>query len=754
VSKTTAAFADGDRGARESAPAWTAWAFAAATLLGAFLLFQVQPLVGKFILPWFGGATAVWTTCMLFFQIALFGGYAYSHLLVGRLSLRSQVVVHCLLLLAAVAVLPIVPSSAWKPTGDAAPTLVILVLLTATVGLPYFVLSTTSPLIQAWFSRSFPGRMPYRLYALSNLGSFLALLSYPFVFEPALSLATQARLWSWAFLVYVALAALGGIAVWRLRLAQSTLTRSVGEAVTCDPRLRFGLVSGSTVGGIQNACEAPQGSSTATGWLQRALWLLLPACASLVLLATTNHVCQDVAAVPLLWIVPLSLYLLTFIICFDHPRWYVRPLWAGLAVLGIAAVMGSDKMLDWITEPYQHEGMVLTYAHQLCLHFGTMFLICMVCHGELVRLRPAPQRLTEFYLLLSAGGALGGTIAGLVAPQLFKTFLEWNIGMLAAYALATAVLFLAVPRRGMRRSAGLLLCGFAAGGFIPVLLWQGDFRSQASYEPRLVDRQRNFYGVVSVWEYDRDNPELHRFCMKHGAILHGEQFTAPEECRQPFNYYTCESGIGRAIVALQKTNDRLRVGVVGLGVGTLACYARRGDHFTFYEINPAVCEMAEKYFSYLNDARERGATIDLSMGDARLVLERQAPQAFDLLVLDAFSGGSVPVHLLTREAMDIYRRHVAADDVIVIHATNSYLYLFPVVRALAEDARLGWRRVHTTKDSDRFRLASDWVIISRRESLLDAIPNVPPPSTQRDGFAVPVWTDQNNNQFRIMIGSR
>ena len=732
MSKTTASFADGDRGARGSAPAWTAWAFAGATLLGAFLLFQVQPLVGKFILPWFGGATAVWTTCMLFFQNVLVGGYAYSHLSVSRLSPRSQVVVHCLLLLAAVAMLPIVPNTAWKPTGDTAPTLAILLLLSATVGLPYFVLSTTSPLIQAWFSRSFPGRVPYRLYALSNLGSFLALLSYPFVFEPAFSLATQARLWLWAFPVYAALAAVGGIAAWRLS------------------RGRSGVME------VQNACEAAysQGPSNAGPWLQRALWLLLPACASLVLLATTNHVCQDVAAVPLLWIVPLSLYLLTFVICFDHPRWYVRPLWAGLAVLGIAAVMGSDKMLDWITEPYQHEGMVLTYAHQLCLHFGTMFLICMVCHGELVRLRPAPQRLTEFYLMLSAGGALGGAIAGLVAPQLFKTYLEWNIGMLAGYALATVVLFLAVPRRGMRRSAGLLLCGFAAGGFIPVLLWQGDFRPQASSGPRLVDRQRNFYGVVSVWEYDRDNPDLHRFCMKHGAILHGEQFTAPERRRQPFNYYTRESGIGRAILELQKRHDRLRVGIVGLGVGTLACYARRGDHFTFYEINPAVCEMAERYFSYLNDARERGATIDLSMGDARLVLERQEPQQFDLLVLDAFSGGSVPVHLLTREAMDIYRRHVAADDVIVIHATNSYLYLFPVVRALAEDAQLGWRRVHTTKDSDRFRLASDWVVISRRESLLDAIPNVPPPSTQCDGFIIPVWTDQNNNQFRILVGSR
>ncbi len=727
----------------KTAPAWTAWLFAGATLLGAFLLFQIQPLISKFILPWFGGAPAVWTTCMLFFQVVLFGGYAYSHLLVSRLAPRGQAIVQGLLLLAAMTVLPIAPSTSWKPIDSSAPTARILLLLTATVGLPYFVLSTTSPLLQAWFSRSFPGRAPYRLYSLSNFGSLLALLSYPLVFEPAFDLATQSRLWSWAFPAYAVLTAVCGAAVRRLYRTRSGVieARSASEDVQIHTSLalRASIVVTSTV--------VPR-------WFQRVLWLLLPAWASLVLLATTNHVCQDVAVVPFLWVVPLSLYLLTFIICFDHPRWYVRPLWASLAVIGIAAVMGTDKMLDWLTESYRHEGMLLTYAHQLVLHFGTMFCICMVCHGELVRLRPDPRHLTEFYLMLSAGGALGGAVVSLAAPHLFKTFLEWNIGMLIAYTLATVVLFLAVPKTGPRRTAALLSCGFAVGGFFPLLFWQGDLRPQAAADPRLVGRQRNFYGVVSVWEFDCDRPDLHRILIKHGTILHGQQFVAPDKRRLPLNYYTYESGIGRTMLELQKPHKPLRVGVAGLGAGTLACYARAGDHFTFYEINPVVREMAEKFFSYLSDARDRGAAIEVIMGDARLSLQRQDPQRFDLLVLDAFSGDSVPVHLLTREAMDIYRRHVADDNVIAVHATNTYLYLFPVVRALAEDAHLGWRRVHTTEDAGRFRLRGDWVVVSGRQSFLDAIPNVPPPPQQHDDFRIPVWTDQNNNLFRILAGGR
>ncbi len=736
MSETTASLAsDQQRGTEKIAPAWMAWAFAGATLLGAFLLFQIQPLISKFILPWFGGAPAVWTTCMLFFQIVLFGGYAYSHLIVGRLSSRSQAVVQGLLLLAAIAVLPIAPSAAWKPTDSSLPTLRILLLLTAAVGLPYFVLSTTSPLVQSWFSRSFPGRTPYRLYALSNFGSLLALLSYPFVFEPAFDLTMQSRLWSWAFPVYALLTALCGAAVWRLNRGGSE------AAPTAD--LETGASEPSTT------------STTSPSWGHRILWLLLPACASLILLATTNHVCENVPVSPILWVVPLSLYLLTFIISFDHSRWYVRPLWAILAVLGIAALMGSDRMLDWVGTMFQHEGMSLTYADELILNFGTMFCICMVCHGELVRLRPDPRHLTEFYLMLSAGGALGGVAVSLAAPHLFRTVLEWNIGMIAAYGMAAVVLLLAVPKTGWLRIAGFLLFGFALGGFIPVLVWQWDTGPKSASDPQLVDRQRNFYGVVSVWDVnDPRLPDEHRLRMKHGAIPHGQQFVAPERRNEPLTYYTHDSGIGQAILELQKRRPQMNVGLVGLGVGTLAAYARPGDHFTFYEINPAVSDLAEKYFKYLSDARDRGAKIDLVMGDARLSLERQEPQKFDLLVLDAFSGDSVPVHLLTKEAMDIYRKHVAADDVIAIHATNKYLYLFPVVRALAEDAHLGWRRVYRTIQGFRYR--SDWFVISGNENFLRAIPEVPPPPEwyEPDFANFRVWTDQNNNQFRILIGSR
>ncbi len=721
MSETTAVPArDRDRESQEIAPAWTAWAFAGATLLGAFLLFQIQPLISKFILPWFGGAPAVWTTCMLFFQIVLFGGYAYSHLLVSRLSPRGQAVVQCLLLIAAIAVLPIAPSVSWKPADSAAPTAHILWLLTRTVGLPYFVLSTTSPLIQAWFSRSFPGRSHYRLYSLSNFGSVLALLSYPFVFEPAFDLSTLSQLWSWAFPVYAVLTGLCGAAVWRFTRRDSR---------------------GSALSNIELDASRRSAMIAAPRWVQRVLWLLLPACASLVLLATTNHVCENVPVVPFLWVVPLSFYLLSFIVCFDHSRWYVRPLWAFLTVMGIVTVMGGNRLI----------GMSLTYSYELILNFGTMFFICMLCHGELVRLRPAPRYLTEFYLMLSAGGALGGVAVSLAAPHLFKTFLEWNIGMLAAYFLATAVLLRVALRSARRRRLAFLLFGIALGGFIPVLLWQRDLGPPAASDPRLIDRQRNFYGVVSGWEIlDPDLPDEHRFSLKHGTIPHGQQFVAEEKRRAPLTYYTQDSGVGEALLELQKRRGPIHVGIVGLGVGTLACYARPGDHFTFYEINPAVRELAETYFTYLRDARSGGAQIDVEMGDARLTLERQAPQKFDLLALDAFSGDSVPVHLLTKEAMDIYRRHVAPGDVIAIHATNSYLHLFPVARALAEDASLGWRRVY--KPQEGFRYRSDWVIISARPSLLDAIPNVWPVEDRHDGFTIPVWTDQNNNQFRILIG--
>ncbi len=706
---------------------WTVLAFGAATLLGAFLLFQVQPLIGKFILPWFGGAPAVWTTCMFFFQITLFGGYAYSHLLAERLSLRGQAFAQCALLLAALIMLPIMPGESWKPAGDEAPTLRILLLLAATVGLPYFVLATTSPLVQSWFSRVYPGRGPYRLYALSNIGSLAALLSYPFVFEPAFTLNVQARIWSCGFAAFAVLMITCAVLVTRL----------------CPLPIHQPPLPPAPL---------PEGEgSTKPSWRLRALWLLLAACASVILLATTNHVCQDVAPRPFLWVMPLALYLLSFIICFDHPRWYVRSLWAVPAIIGIAVVLRSDASLGGIREPYQHEGVTLAFPYILLLHFGTMFCICMVCHGELARLKPVSRHLTEFYLWLAGGGALGGVLVGLVAPRFFDTFREWNLGMIAAYIIATTALLLAVPKQGPGRVPALVTAGLGVGGLLAVLLSQANLSVSEPNDPQLVDRRRNFYGVVSVWEVDRNDPLKDCLQMQHGAILHGQQFLAAEKRGKTFNYYTPDSGISLAIRALQERRPSLRVGVVGLGIGTLAGFARAGDHFTFYEINPAVRDMAEKYFFYLRDARDRGAAIDIVLGDARLALDRQPQQNFDLLVLDAFSGDSVPVHLLTREAMEIYRRHVAAGGSIAIHATNSYLYLFPLARALADAAGLDWRRVYLPADESKFRLRSNWVILSSDQTLLSAIPNVPPPPEFKDDFMVPVWTDQKNDLFRVLI---
>jgi hypothetical protein len=345
-------------------------------------------------------------------------------------------------------------------------------------------------------------------------------------------------------------------------------------------------------------------------------------------------------------------------------------------------------------------------------------------------------------------------LVSLVAPRIFSSFLEWNLGMIAAYVLATAVLFLSVPRSGERRVPGLFASGFAVGGLFVIVLWQFDWTQPKPGDSRLVDSRRNFYGVVSVTDKDDNDPQMHRLRLNHGAIRHGQQFLLPEKRRQALTYYTPDSGVGRAIVELQKRNSKVRVAVVGLGIGTLAAYARPGDHFTFYEINPAVTEMAEKYFFYLQDARDRGAEVEIVMGDARLTLDAQEPQHFDLLALDAFSGDSVPVHLLTREAMDIYRRHVADDSILAIHVTNSYLYLFPVARALADYASRDLRRVYRDDDPDKFRNRSDWVIISGNQSFLESIPNVSPPVNFQDDFTIPVWTDRKNDQFRILIGRR
>ena len=703
---------------------WLGWNFALAILVSAFLLFQVQPLISKSILPWFGGCPAVWTTAMLFFQTVLFAGYVYAHLLQRWFKPHQQATVHFVVIAAALASLllvPLPPGPSWKPVDSSNPTGQVLLLLAASVGLPYFALSATSPLIQAWFSRVWANRSPYRLYALSNVGSLVGLLSYPFVFEPAFDLSKQATMWFWSFAVYGLLCT---------------------AAMACLMRMR------QPASGDQAGKALSPGLAEAPSLLRRALWLALPAAASLMLLATTNHVCQNIAVVPFLWVVPLTLYLLTFIICFDHQRWYIRSPWAIAAVLALVAAAGNDNF-NWFD--YR-----LSTAQELALYFSAMFFTCMVCHGELVRLKPDPRHLTEFYLLISAGGALGGLFVGLVAPHLFTTFFEWSIGLAVSCAIAIVVLALSAPIRDVVRACAavpgrvadvipMLLAPVVAAlvglGFI--VFWQ-----VTGWRPA-IDRSRSFYGVVSVFEYDRDDPQEHDRRMKHGAITHGQQYLDPVKSHWATMYYSDDSGVGQTIRYFRDRGP-VRVGVVGLGVGTLATYARKGDHYRFYEINPDVLRMARKYFTYLSNCE---VAPEVEMGDARLSLERELSTKdsplFDVLVLDAFSGDSIPAHLLTEEAFDIYRPHVAPGGVIAVHITNRFLYLAPVIQGLANHFKFDTVRIDTLRDESRAINHSDWMMLTNNRDFLHTVkPRLP--KEGGDDFTIPLWTDKYNNLFQIL----
>ncbi len=685
---------------------WWIVTFGVTILLSAFLLFQMQPMVSKAILPWFGGAPAVWTTCMLFFQTLLFGGYLYAHLLQRWLAPRHQVAVHLALVAVALAVLPVIPGADWRPGATVDPTLQILLLLSATVGLPYFVLAATSPLVQAWFSGACPGRSPYRLYALSNAGSLAALLSYPFFFEPMFDLSIQSATWSGAFVLYAALCAALLACVWQLR--SDTATGSPGNAT-------------NAVG------QAAPALDHRPGWSDRLRWLALPACASLMLLAATNHVCQDVAVVPFLWVMPLSLYLLSFIICFDHARWYVRPLWAALAVLALGGAAVNDYLrVDWDS---------LGLMAELQLYFAALFFACMVCHGELVRLKPAPRYLTEFYLFISAGGALGGAFVAVVAPLTFSTYLEWPIGVAVTFVLSVGLL---IPSTSGRMIRVIAYAGFGfviAVGLLYIAVWSGGLA-------RPLDQARNFFGVVSVIY----NSEKNEFQLRHGRIQHGRQSADPEKRRWPTGYYGEQSGAGEAIRFCQKSGP-VRVGLIGLGIGTLAAYARPDDVFRFYEINREVYRMAQERFTYLYDCRGKWKVV---LGDARLSLEKEGPQEYDVLVLDAFSGDAIPTHLLTREAFDVYRRHLKPDGIIAVHVSNGYLRLGPVVRRLAEDCGMKSTRLCSKSDENRLVDESEWIVVTRNDDFISAHPSRPP-YLPDDDLHVPLWTDQYSNLFLILV---
>jgi hypothetical protein len=671
--------------------------------LSAFLLFEVQPIIAKSILPWFGGSSAVWSTCMLFFQVVLLLGYLYAHWLHSRLAARTQAMVHIAVLGVSLATLPILPNPSWKSAGVDHPSMTILALLAVTVGLPYFLLSATSPLLQAWYARSHKSGLPYRLFALSNFASMLALLSYPFLVEPNLPARLQGILWSGA---YVGFAALCGITAWR------TSSISARPEAAAD---------------LEGAGEAPV-------WTLRFLWLGLAASASVLLLAVTTHLTQDVAAIPFLWIVPLSVYLLSFIICFEAPRFYRRDVFVPLLIAALAFM--AYRL--WPDHARMDTRLVIAL-----LALG-LFICCMVCHGELARLKPHPRYLTGFYVTVSLGGAVGGLFVGLAAPNLFHAYYEFPIG-LALCALVTFFVF----SRGLWRLSLL----WKRMGIVTLLLLLGGYlyflsgimhHMVAGY--RVVTR--NFYGQLRV--SDEGDPRIDDDARRkfiHGVINHGEQMLREQYRRRPVTYFCPPSGIGRAMRA-QEGAPR-RIGILGLGCGTLAAYGKAGDTLRIYEINPLVLDIARSQFTFLKDTP---AKVEVAMGDGRLVLEsEQASQQFDLLVMDAFSGDSVPVHLITREAFRTYFRHLKPNGILAVNISNAYLDLEPVMeRAANAFDKVGLVYHFTPDDDDTFCFGCSWTLIMDRATAQAH------PELQKDAKVLRperpfrIWTDDFSNMFSIL----
>jgi hypothetical protein len=674
--------------------------YACTIFLSAFLLFLVQPIVAKEILPWFGGSAAVWTTCLVFFQSALLAGYAYADLLVRRIPARHAIAAHVGLLAVAVALLPIVPAAHWKPLGTENPIGLILGLLAATIGLPFFVLATTSPLVQAWLARRYAGRSPYRLFALSNAASLLALIGYPLLIEPWIATRVQAVAWSWLF---------AGFALLCAASAWTTLRALPMDAGT-QP------IAPSTASAIRR--EPPP--SRARQWL----WVALAATGSLLLLAVTNHLTENVAAVPLLWVVPLSIYLLTFILCFDSERWYPRA-WVFIAAAALLGAMAWTVADDRVT-------------HELALQFGVfvagLFVACMFCHGQLASLKPSPRHLTRFYLMVALGGALGAALVGIVAPLVLPASFELAFGLCACAVLLVL--------RSRRMGPAFATLGVAT---LVVTLGAGGYAIADFYASTIV-ATRNFYGVLRVLDTG-EGPTHHRSLI-HGTIVHGTQYLADGRARGPSSYYTRTSGIGLVLESLNPSLTPLRIGMIGLGAGTLAVYGARGDVFRIYDINPAVVDIARTWFTYLRDS---DATIELALGDARLNLEREPPQRFDLLAIDAFSSDAIPVHLITAEAMDVYLRHMQRDGVIAFHVTNRFLDLAPVVDALAQSRGLHAVLVSDdTQDSLGITSRSDWVLVARnmnvlgRTAIAGASEPIPPHPQWR------LWTDDFNNIVQVL----
>lgn len=769
--------------------------FALTIFLSAFLLFSVQLMLGKFLLPWFGGSPAAWTTCMLFFQVALLLGYGYAHLLGTRLSPARQAQVHLGVIYISVGAMvwlwwqsksPILPPDTWKPTNPDAPVSNILKVLAGSIGLPFLLLAATVPLLQKWFSLAAPREKPYRLYALSNAGSLLGLLAFPFLMEPLTPLSTQAETWGICYILFVALCSISALRAARI---PNTLPPHIEPEISPAP-------------------------------LQIILWLTLAALSSAMLLAVTNQLCQEIAAVPLLWVLPLTLYLASFVASFAGPHWY----WRGptLAVLG------------WLSVALIMRGSPLSLAWQIANLDALLLAFCLMCHGELARLKPGKAYATRFYLVVALGGALGGVFVALIAPHWFDDYWELPLTLAAGWLVLLLAIF-SDPKSLLNRThrwplAGLVLLAaypvFETGlGFTPLQQWNFYWRNQTVFAfvgaltmmgtllrltrhqhwakskqwARILalviavmvvahagrtgrhaltpaDQERNFYGVVRVTEnlFRSGDSAWKALQLMHGQVNHGIQFQEEPWRKQPVSYYSTNTGIELAfrLHPRRENSEPLNIGVMGLGVGTIAAFAKPGDSVRFYEINPAIIELCsgvKPRFSYVRDCRGQ---VEIVAGDARLALaaelaegepahpksrstneskqdHRRKPGEFDILVMDAFSGGTIPVHLLTAEAFEIYRRHLRDDrSVIAVNISNHYLDFSGLMAGISR--RFGWGiMIISSRGAPPDQTASRWCLLTPNRAWLEQETFLQHSETAGRATEV-LWTDDFSNPLKVL----
>ncbi len=720
-------------------PVVTAAIFTAATLL-----FWVQPMFGKMVLPLLGGTPAVWTTALLFFQTALLAGYLYAHAIGTRLKLRAQIAVHVAVLAGATLWLPVaIPGGTIPPSGQM-PAYWLIGLFAFTVGIPYTAIAATSPLLQRWFALSghAAASNPYQLYVASNAGSLLGLLGYPLIIEPFAGVALQSTLWSASFFLFIALIAMSGIALRRTSNAATTLKTEITAVAHAKP-------------------------ST----FERFRWVALAFVPSSLLLGVTTHITTDIAAMPLLWAAPLALYLITFIFAFAQRQVIARPLLfkaEALALVMLAAMMWFD-------------GSNLV---GLGVHMIAFFVIALARHTELSRTKPDAEHLTEFYLWMSLGGALGGVFNAVIAPELFTGILEYPITLVAAgftrmlllppgerlrfnrldLALPLAAVIGALVLRLFEVNATDIPTFVMVAVLSPLCLLVYHYQDRAvrfafglaamfvllhaRHDANILTEARSFFGAYRVFT----TAGHEHLILSHGTTIHGAQATSPSLRREPLTYYAGEGPLGQAINALQSEHPSLRFGVIGVGAGATVCYSRPSDLWTLFEIDPLVVKLAKDHgaFTFLKDCAPNARIV---IGDARLSLANEANGSFDVLVLDAFSSDSIPTHLMTREAMSLLRSKLSPGGMIIFNISNRYLKLEPIVAQTSRAAGLtGISQIFKTNAAQAKRLisSSHWIALSPDPNALTRLsqtghwhPLIPDQKSA-------LWTDDYSNLLGVI----